>query len=193
MKSIRAFSLLAFVSLLGAHTGFTQSNPATPPKPQSPAQKSLLTQDDPAKRPSPPATATGKIGKANVTVAYSSPSVKGRTIWGSPLVPYGQVWRAGANEATTFTTDQPLTVEGQTLPAGTYSLFTIPTEKQWTVIFNKTSQQWGAYKYDQKQDALRVAATPRKAANLQEKLVYEVTPQGLVLRWENLELPVSMK
>ena len=87
--------------------------------------------------------------------------MKGRPIWGQ-LVPYGQVWRSGANEATTITFDQPVMVEGQPLAAGTYSLFTIPTEKQWTMIFNKTAKQWGAFKYDDKQDALRVTVTPQK-------------------------------
>jgi len=149
-------------------------------------------QDAAKEKPSPAATATGKIGKATVTVAYSSPAVKGRTVWGG-LVPYGQVWRAGANEATTFTTDQPLAVEGKALPAGTYALFVLPTEKQWTIIFNKTAKQWGAFKYDEKQDALRVMATPRKAASMAERLVYEVTPQGLILRWENQEVLVGLK
>ncbi|MCA8831001.1 DUF2911 domain-containing protein [Hymenobacter pini] len=149
-------------------------------------------QDAPKEKPSPAATATGKIGKATVTVAYSSPAVKGRAIWGG-LVPYGQVWRAGANEATTFTTDQPLMVEGKALPAGTYALFVIPTEKQWTVIFNKTAKQWGAFKYDEKQDALRVTTIPRKAPSMAERLVYEVTPQGLILRWENQEVLVALK
>ncbi|MCC3159544.1 DUF2911 domain-containing protein [Hymenobacter sp. 15J16-1T3B] len=149
-------------------------------------------QDAPAAKPSPAATATGKAGKATVTVKYSSPAVKGRTIWGG-LVPYGQVWRAGANEATTVTFDQPVTVEGKALPAGTYAFFVIPTEKQWTVIFNKTANQWGAFKYDEKQDALRVMATPRKAASMSERLTYAVESPGLVLRWENLELPVSIK
>ncbi|WP_400190305.1 DUF2911 domain-containing protein [Hymenobacter sp. B81] len=149
----------------------------------------LQAQDKPA---SPPATASGKIGKANVSVKYNSPAVKGRKIWGE-LVPYNQVWRAGANEATTITTDQPLTVEGKTLPAGTYSLFAIPTDKQWTIVFNKTAKQWGAYKYDEKQDALRVQVTPRKTLTSAEQLAYEVTDKGLVLRWENLEVPVALK
>jgi hypothetical protein len=139
---------------------------------------------------SPPAKASGKVGDATITVNYSSPSVKGRTIWGD-LVPYGEVWRSGANEATTFTTDRDVMVEGQKLPAGTYSFYTIPGEDEWTVIFNKTAKQWGT-DYDEQQDALRVKATPRKAASMSERLEYEVTDDGLVLRWENLELPVAI-
>lgn len=149
-------------------------------------------QNDPAKRPSPAATATGKAGKATVTINYSSPSVKGRKIWGE-LEPYGKVWRAGANEATTITFDQPVTVEGQALPAGTYAFFVIPTEQAWTVIFNKTAKQWGAFKYDQQQDALRANVTPIKTKDLTERLSYTVEKPGIVLRWEYVQLPISIK
>ena len=156
------------------------------------ATTQTFAQDQKAPPASPPATATGKVGNATVTVAYSSPAVKGRPIWGQ-LVPYGQVWRSGANEATTISFDQPVTVEGQPLAAGTYSLFTIPTEKQWTIIFNKTAKQWGAFKYDDKQDALRVTVTPQKAITPAERLIYDVTPTGLTLRWENMVVPVAIK
>ncbi|RDV15550.1 DUF2911 domain-containing protein [Pontibacter diazotrophicus] len=139
---------------------------------------------------SPPATATGKVGEADITVNYSSPAVKGRQIWGD-LVPYGEVWRAGANEATTVTVDEDVMVEGKELPAGTYSLYTIPGEDEWTVIFNKTAKQWGT-QYDEGQDALRVTTKPRQAATMNERLAYDVTDQGLVLRWENLEVPVTI-
>lgn len=148
-------------------------------------------QDKPAPA-SPPATVSGKIGAAAVTVTYSSPAVKGRTIWGE-LVPYGKVWRAGANEATTVEFSKAVKVEGKDLPAGKYSFFTIPEKDQWTIIFNKVPNQWGAFKYDEKQDALRVLVKPGKAAALTESLVYEVTPKGLVLRWENVEVPVAIK
>jgi hypothetical protein len=143
-------------------------------------------------KPSPAATAAGKIGTTDVTVSYSSPGVKGRKIFGG-LEPYGKVWRAGANEATTVEFSKAVTVEGKALPAGKYGFFLIPTEKQWTVIFNKVPNQWGAFKYDEKQDALRVLVTPTKTAALTERLVYEVTPKGLVMRWENVEIPVAIK
>src|SRR6476619_4117074 len=93
-------------------------------------------------RQSPKMTATGKIGEANVTITYGSPSVKGRKIWGG-LVPYDKVWRAGANEATQIETDKDLIVEGKKLPAGKYSLYTIPGEKEWQVIINVQTGQWG--------------------------------------------------
>ncbi|MBF9223253.1 DUF2911 domain-containing protein [Hymenobacter sp. BT662] len=144
-------------------------------------------------KPSPPATATGKIGGADVTVNYSSPGVKGRKIFGG-MEPYGKVWRAGANEATTVEFSKDVTVEGKPLPAGKYGFFLIPAEKdKWTVIFNKVPNQWGAFKYDEKQDALRVMVAPRKTSSVTERLAYEVTPKALVLRWENVEVPVTIK
>ena len=150
---------------------------------------SSCAQNPPA---SPPAKATGKIGDANITIDYSSPSVKGRQIFGG-LEPYGKVWRAGANKATTFETDKAITVEGKPLPAGKYAFFVIPTESDWTVIFNKTSDQWGAFRYDQAQDALRVSVKPKKSATLTEQLAYKVNNDGVVLQWENVELPVAIK
>lgn len=139
---------------------------------------------------SPRDSASGMIGKANVSINYGSPSVKGRKIWGD-LVPYDKVWRAGANEATTFTTDKAIQVEGKTLPAGKYGFFVIPGEKTWTIIFNKTANQWGAYEYKDKEDALRVTVTPKKSGALHERLSYQVTSTGFSLMWENLEVPVT--
>lgn len=180
-----AFGLAASFATGAAQAQVTPASQENPlPNPQS---RALLEP-----KPSPAATAKGKIGAAEVAVNYSSPAVKGRAIWGG-LVPYGQVWRAGANEATTVEFSQPVTVGGKALPAGKYGFFIIPTASQWTVIFNKVPNQWGAFKYDAKQDALRVPVTPRKAAAPAERLAYEVTPKGLVLRWENLEAPIAIK
>src|SRR5436190_4278131 len=95
-----------------------------------------------ANRTSPPATAAGKIGEATIAIKYSSPSVKGRKIWGD-LVPYGKVWRAGANEATIFETDRDIFVEGQKVPSGKYSLYAIPGEREWKIILNSQTGQWG--------------------------------------------------
>ena len=189
MKNLRPlrFAACGLVATLATSAAYAQTTPATQPQPTlSPQSRALMEP-----KPSPAATATGKIGTSAVTVNYSSPAVKGRPIWGG-LVPYGQVWRAGANEATTVEFSKDVMVEGKALPAGKYGFFMLPTEKQWTVIFNKVPNQWGAFKYDQKQDALRVMVTPRKTA-LTERLAYEVTPKGLVLRWENLEVPIAIK
>jgi hypothetical protein len=110
-------------------------------------------------RPSPKATVTQTIGYTDVTVAYSRPGVKARVIWGS-LVPYDKPWRTGANEATTFTCSEEITFEGKKLPAGTYSLFTIPGHKMWTVVLNKEKDLWGAYEYKPEQDILRAEVQP---------------------------------
>jgi hypothetical protein len=157
----------------------------------------LWAQADKSARPSPPGTATGKIGDATITINYSSPAVKGRQIWGS-LVPYDKVWRAGANEATIFETDKDIKVEGKPLPAGKYSLYAIPGENEWTIIFNSATGQWGIKRTgettrEEAKDVLDVKVKPRKSPTMNERLVYEVTKKGFVLRWENLEVPVSIK
>jgi len=157
----------------------------------------LWAQGDKASRPSPPATASGKVKEATIKIDYSSPSVKGRKIFGE-LEPYGKVWRAGANEATIFETDKDIKVEGKSLPAGKYSLYAIPGEKEWTIIFNKQTGQWGVKRggvtsRDEAQDALTVQVKPKKTPALVERLVYDVNDQGIALRWENTEVPVSIK
>lgn len=151
-----------------------------------------MAQDNPANRPSPPATASGKINNATISISYGSPSVKGRTIWGG-LVPYGKIWRAGANEATTFSTDKDIIIEGKSLPTGKYSLFALPDKDEWVIIFNKAANQWGAYNYDSEQDALRVTVKPRRSEIMNERLLYSITDQGFSLKWEYLEVPVSIK
>lgn len=139
-----------------------------------------IAQDD---KPSPARTAEGEINGAKITINYSSPAVKGRVIWGD-LVPVGQVWRAGANDATTFETSKDIKVQGQTLPAGKYSLFLIPNEGESILIFNKVAKQWGAYSYDESQDALRVNVPSNLGNTMEERLVYEIKPDGVELRWE---------
>jgi Protein of unknown function (DUF2911) len=148
-------------------------------------------------KPSPAATATGKVNGATITINYSSPGVKGRVIWGE-LVPYGQVWRAGANEATTFETDKDIKVEGKSLPAGKYTLFATPNEKEWTIILNSETGQWGikrggAANRDPANDVLTVTVKPTKSTSMAERLTYAVDNKGVVLKWEHLEVPISIK
>lgn len=157
----------------------------------------VWAQGDKASRPSPPQTATGKVGGATITISYSSPSVKGRKIFGD-LVPFDKVWRAGANEATIFETDKDIKVEGKTLPAGKYSLYATPGEKEWTFIFNSETGQWGIKRggdtsKDATKDVLSIMAKPAKSASMNERLAYEVTAKGFVIRWDNTEVPVSVK
>lgn len=148
---------------------------------------------DQAKAPASPALkASGKSGAANITISYGSPSVKGRKVWGE-LVPYGKVWRTGANDATVIDFDADVKVEGQPLAKGSYSLFTIPEESEWTIIFNKKPKQWGAYSYKQEDDALRVKVKPGKSASFNESLNIAVTNGKVLIRWENLEVPITIK
>jgi hypothetical protein len=139
-------------------------------------------------RVSPAQSITGKINDAAITINYSSPSVKGRKIWGG-LVPYNIVWRAGANEATTFETDKDLKIGGKLLPAGKYGFFLIPGENApWTAVFNKEPHQWGAFKYDSTKDQLRVNVNAAPLQNGQETLLYKITSQGFALEWDTLSI-----
>jgi hypothetical protein len=171
-------------------------------------------------RPSQKATVIQTIGVTDVTITYSRPSVKGRKIWGdppstaangsatlddastrakdAPIVPYGHVWRTGANEATTFTVTDDVLINGQKLAAGTYSLHTIPGRDEWTIIFNSDAGQWGSFSYDEKKDVLRVKAKPQAAADNQEWLQYsfpEVTPNSarVAIRWEKIVVPFTVE
>jgi len=154
-------------------------------------EEDMQEEEDKSQRKSPPMTAEGQVGDAQVTVNYGAPSVRGRTIYGD-LVPYNEIWRTGANEATTIEISQDVMVEGEPLPAGKYALFTIPSEESWTVIFNEEADQWGAYDYDEAKDALRVEVTPNELEESVEVLEFAVEDGQLVLRWDNMEVPASM-
>jgi hypothetical protein len=173
-----------------------------------------------APRPSQKASVMQTIGVTDVTITYSRPGVKGRTIWGDPpagatggtatlddarsrpkdavIVPYGHVWRAGANEATQFAVTDDVLINGQPLKAGTYSLHTIPGKDEWTIIFNSDAGQWGSFTYDEKKDVLRVKTKPQAAAESQEWLLYTFEPVGensarVNLRWEKLTVPFTVE
>jgi hypothetical protein len=147
----------------------------------------------PQPRVSPPYSVTGKIGDATISINYSSPSVKGRKIWGG-LVPYDTVWRAGANEATTFKTDKDLKIGNAVLPAGKYAFFLIPSkDRAWVAIFNTVTYQWGAFKYDKNKDQLRVNVSTVPLQQSQEGLIYKIGPDGFSLNWDkrSVFIPVN--
>jgi len=173
-------------------------------------------------RPSQKASVMQTIGVTDITITYSRPAVKGRTIFadppatmeerakgeatldnqnerkpGEPIVPYNHVWRAGANEATLFQVTDDVLINGQPLKAGSYSLHTVPGKDEWTVIFNSDPGQWGSFSYDSKKDALRVKTKPQMVADNQEWLEYTFDPVGensaqVNIRWEKVNVPFTV-
>lgn len=159
--------------------------------------QSAIAQHVELPRISPAASVGYTIGLTDVEIKYSAPAVKNRTLWGS-VVPYGKVWRAGANEATTVEFSTDVNMEGQTLRAGKYALFFIPGETEWTVILNKKHDQWGAYNYDENEDEIRFTVEPKMNEGLQERLTYSIhdmkMDMGYIkLAWEKMRLYMRFK
>ena len=150
----------------------------------------LAERGDDSKRLSKNGKVEAAIEGVNLTIEYGRPKVKGRAIWGS-LVPYDKVWRTGADEATTFSVDHDIMVEGKKLAAGTYGLFTVPGEAQWTIIFNKVADQWGAFNYDKGKDILRVTVKPLKAQHVEE-MTFKIEGNQVMLCWEKLKVPFKI-
>ena len=172
-------------------------------------------------RPSQKASVMQRVGVTDITITYSRPGVKGRQIWGDPLpeqtakgeatldnqnvrpktapiVPYGHVWRTGANEATQFVVTDDVLINGQKLPAGSYSLHTIPTKDEWTIVFNTTANQWGSFDYDAAKDTLRVKVKPQWVNMNEEWLSYSFDPvtddsAQVNIRWEKISVPFTVK
>jgi hypothetical protein len=147
-------------------------------------------------RVSPKAGVFQTIGITDVNVSYSRPGVKNRKIWGE-LVPYNKVWRAGADEATKITFSTDVIIEGKKLPAGSYGFFAIPGENEWTLIFNKVSDQWGAFTYNESEDALRIKVKPVSNSN-HDWLLYSFTDMTsttaqLNLIWEKLKVSFKIE
>ena len=142
---------------------------------------------------SPRKNAKGTIGGTSIEIDYGAPSVKGRKIWGG-LEKYGAVWRAGANENTTVSFDKDVKVAGQTLPAGKYGFFIIPNETgDWTVIFSKKNDAWGAYSYAESDDALRVSIKAEMVDDNQEELMYAIANEGILFAWEKARLNIPVE
>lgn len=148
-------------------------------------------------RLSPKAEIMQVVGFTEVKISYSRPAVKNREIWGK-LVPYNTVWRAGANEATKITFSSDVLIEGKSLKAGSYSFFAIPNKNDWTIIFNRVADQWGAFQYNESEDALRVKVKPKKSNHFHEWLTYEITKTGdysaiISLSWEKLRIDFKVE
>jgi hypothetical protein len=147
-------------------------------------------------RISPKAEVMQTVGFTDVSIVYSRPGVKGRSIWGK-LVPYDAVWRAGANEATKITFSTDVTIEGKKLKKGSYSFFVIPSKNEWTLIFNKVADQWGAFEYNESEDVLRVKVKTEENS-WQEWLAYTIsktsdTTAVIRLEWEKLRVPFKVE
>jgi len=169
-------TVVAALMLLAATAAVAQQGPRSP-------------------RPSPKASLMQSVGITDITINYNRPGVKGRQIWGA-LVPYDKVWRTGANEATTIEFSDDVWINGNKLTKGLYSLHTIPTANQWTVIFNSVAQQWGSYSYDPAKDALRIQVTPQTAEH-REWLTFEIPEMTtdtakVVVRWEKIAVPFTI-
>jgi hypothetical protein len=140
---------------------------------------------------SPEASVSQTVGLTDVTINYHRPAVNKRTVWGD-LVPYGQVWRAGANENTTIEFSSPVTIGGKSIPAGTYGLHMLPNEKDWSVMLSSTSTAWGSFSYDEKEDVVRFTAAP-KPSDFEERLEYRFenpteNSVDVVMAWEKLSV-----
>jgi Protein of unknown function (DUF2911) len=151
------------------------------------------------------------VGDTRIAFVYHRPNTKGRAIWGCQtndvvpsgektypcLVPYGQVWRTGANENTTFETNHDLKINGQTLPAGKYGFYTIPGKDEWTIIFSKVNDSWGSFSYKQENDQLRIKAKPQTVGESEETMSLgleniKATTADFVIRWEKLRVPFTI-
>ena len=153
---------------------------------------SLLVAEAQEKPLSPKETVNAKIDGVDTEIVYCRPSARNRTMIGGKE-PYGKVWRTGANAATTIEFDKPVKIEGKSLPAGKYALFTIPNEKEWTIIINEDYNQQGAYNYDEKKDVLRVNVKPKKTEQFVE--TFTITPEKdrVTLKWENTQVSFKVQ
>jgi TolA-binding protein len=141
---------------------------------------------------SPAATVTQQVGLTDIQIDYHRPAVAKRKVWGD-LVPYGQVWRAGANENTSIELSTPATIGGKTLPAGTYGVHMLPTEKDWSVMLSSASTAWGSFSYDEKEDVVRFTVTPKATADSEERLEYRFenpteNSVDVVMQWEKIQV-----
>lgn len=194
MKKIAYFILPFCMALLligcGGKTASTDNGNGT-------EDTEVKEDDKKTVKASPYTTAEATVGAAKLAINYSSPRTKGRTIWGE-LVPYDEVWRTGADEATVFETNSKLMIEGKELLNGKYALFTIPGENEWTIIFNNVHNQWGAFNYDESKDALRVKVKPMMVEESMENMTFYILESGegegeIKLAWDKLKVSVAFK
>ena len=192
----RTALLAALVALAPASTSAQTTDMEMTPEPAAAAEAITPNRANTESRVSPNALASQTFGTTTATVQYGRPAVRDREIFGG-LVPFGEVWRTGANEAATLTVSDDVLVGGEPLAAGTYALFFIPGEETWTVVLNGTAEQWGAFNYDVADDALRAEVIAETGRPVQEQMLMlfeEVGAEGatLVLAWDDVRIPVRI-
>lgn len=196
LRSCLSLFILLFALVLAGCAEPSATPSAAPEADAAADEHAMPERESMLPRTSPNAMVTQTVGVTDATITYGRPSVRDRVIYGD-LVPYGEVWRTGANEATTITVEDDVMVEGEPLAAGTYALFTIPGEDTWTVIFNAEAEQWGAYNYDEAADVLRVTVEPQ-AASPMEMMTFtfeDVTDTSgtAVLHWAEVRVPIALQ
>jgi Protein of unknown function (DUF2911) len=199
-KYLKSILIIIFAALF--LTGvYAQQNQNNKMMKKNDDAKSMIQPWNKELRISPKAFVMETVGLKDISISYSRPGVKGRKIWGG-LVPYDKVWRAGANEATKIIFTSDVLIEGKKLPAGAYGFFVIPTKKDWTIIFNKVADQWGAFEYNQAEDALRVNVKPQQT-QFTEWLEYDFSDMNvnkdgknstvINLIWERMKVPFTVE
>jgi len=192
MKRIAGWCLVLMIALSACQSTTKEGSGDNEMRIASEADSQVLIQKN-EQLPSPRRTSSGLIGTSTVTLDWGAPAVKDRTIWGE-LVPWGEIWRAGANENTTISFDDAVVIRQDTIPAGKYGLFIIPQENEdWKVVLSEKNDSWGHFEYSKSEDILRTSVQPEKVDKLQERLVFEVTKDGVSFSWEyvTFTLPIS--
>lgn len=184
------FFLLLVVSFTACQSGSGDENgDDTDQTDTTNTEQSDMEEGDPKPLLSPPDSASATVGDLTVKVTFGAPSIRDRVVWGD-LVPYDKVWRTGANEASTISFSQDVTINGEALSAGRYGLFTVPSEGDWTIILNKVWEQWGAYEYNEEEDILRFSVTPEMKEESTERMDFDAeTVEGgvkVIFNWEKL-------
>lgn len=208
---LRLISLIGFLFLLAISVACgPSSSQSTTQSSSEPAEEEINVNEseaaatekpaeDKSKRPSPPRTAEIQVGDLAIKLDYSSPSVKGRAIWGE-LVPYNKVWRTGANEANVLSLSQDALINDQPVSAGQYALFSIPGDETWTIILNEDYHQWGAYEYDENKDVIRFQVKTETEKEIAEMMEFTLSEEGegkasLHFKWEHIkfQFPISIQ
>lgn len=192
MKAVNLILKLLIISSLLCWSCSAKEEAQTNEEATTTEETEVKTEEKPSEQiPSPLKNISESLNGVQVEIQFGSPGVKGRTIWGD-LVPYGEVWRTGANEATWISFDKDAMLAGNKVPAGKYGFFTIPNENEWTVILNKTWDQWGAYDYSADDDLVRFNVTPEMIEASEERMAFALADNQIKFMWDKLTFAVEV-